>query len=309
MKYFLGIDIGGTSICAALTSNNLDIIGSSSIATPALGEFSAVIPNLIKSTCNACNVPLDSIYAVGIGSVGPIDIEHGTLSSPANIKADQSQINIVKIVKEVVPTSRIILRQDTTCGALAEHHRVGDSNLVYLTISTGIGAGIIINDREITGNIGEIGHMVVDSTLTMQCQCGSRGHWEAYCGGANIPRYALYLSQEKDISTQLPVDSSTFSAEEIFQKAGCDPLADYVIQKITDWNTIGIINIVQAFAPSRISIGGGVARNNPQEIISPLSNRIKDRTLLDPPTIDSSVAGADAVLEGAILAAQQEFLR
>jgi glucokinase len=306
MSYYLGIDIGGTTIRTAVATRGTDRLATTEVPTPQDSDERTVteaILDSVEQVCAGVGIAPEEITAAGIGSVGPLDRDAGTVTGPANIAG--GSIQLVDPLRELLTTDAVVLYNDATCGVIAERH-VAESateNVVYLTFSTGIGAGIVADGNVIHGNAGEVGHMTVDPAGTMTCGCGLDGHWEAYCGGANIPDYARDLAREESVDTDLPVGGA-FTAKDVFERAGEDDLAALAVERIGDWNTIGVANLVQAYAPTHIAVGGAVARNNPDAVLNPIRERLPEHAFTHVPEIRLAECGGDIVLTGALLAAQ-----
>lgn len=315
MSQYLGVDIGGTNLRAAVATDSPEVVGRAATATPQNADAAAITDAMIDTVERACadaDCAPTSLAAAGIGSVGPLDTDAGTIESPANITGTERPVALVEPLRELLGTDRVVLRNDAVCGVVGESHLADTpaENLVYLTVSTGIGAGVIVDGNVLSGadgNVGEVGHLTLDPAGRMRCGCGRPGHWEAYAGGANIPGYARELRREHSVGTELPVDSDELGAAEIFEAAGEDPLADLVLERVSHWNTLGVANLIQAFAPSEIAIGGAVALNNPETVLDPIRRDVWDHVMVPVPDIHLSASGEDVVLYGAILSAQESY--
>lgn len=311
MGYYLGIDLGGTNLRAAVATESLDIRGKAKVSTPqdAPGsEITAELLRTVEQACTAGDCELSDIVAAGIGSVGPLDREAGVIEGPANISGTVTPVELVEPLRERLQTDVITLSNDAVCGVVGERYFAdpAPANLVYLTISTGIGAGVTVDGEVLSGaggNVGEVGHMTIDPAERMRCGCGLGGHWEAYAGGANIPRYAKQLSRSESIETELPTESEDLTAKDIFEKLDDDSLADRVVERIGHWNTLGVANVIQAFAPSEVAVGGAVALNHGDAILDPIRRNIENHVMIDIPEIRLSAGGDDIVLYGAVLSA------
>jgi predicted NBD/HSP70 family sugar kinase len=138
------------------------------------------------------------VAGIGLASIGPLDLKRGGMAKPANLPYEF--VALVGPLEEALGI-KVHLMNDANAAALGEWTfgagRTHD-NLAYVTISTGIGGGAIV-DRHLLigkdGNAAEIGHVVVDPTGRLTCGCGRKGHWEAYCSGRNLPRLAMMLDQ------------------------------------------------------------------------------------------------------------------
>ncbi|MFC7074557.1 ROK family protein [Halovenus rubra] len=310
MAYFVGIDVGGTTIKTAIAADDTDRLATHVVPTPQAKDGQTVtnaVLDSVKRVCEESGVRPEMITAAGIGSVGPLNRVAGTVTGPANISGEN--IQLVKPLAEKLDTEAVVLHNDAVCGVIAERHiaEVVPENMLYLTLSTGIGAGIVIDGHLIHGtggNVGEIGHMTVDPAGTMACGCGRNGHWEAYCGGANIPRYAALLSRTESIDTALTLNDAC-TAKDVFQQAGSDALATLVVERVARWNTIGIANLIQAYAPASIAVGGAVARNHPKAVLEPVRDRLPKYVFGELPQLGLAACETDIVLTGALLAAQR----
>jgi len=215
------------------------------------------------------------------------------------------------VIPLVGPVEKLIdgpvsLHNDATAGVIGErfHAETNPDDMVYLTISSGIGAGVVVDGTVLggwDGNAGEVGHVTVDPAGAMRCGCGRRGHWEAYCAGENLPDYARHLHDGDE--TALGLEREGFEAADIFAHADSDPLADRVLDRMTTWNVQGVATVVHAYAPLVVSVGGAVALNNPERVIGPLAERIEGEVLANVPEIRPSTLGQDVVVRGALASA------
>ncbi|MFB6131562.1 MAG: ROK family protein, partial [Salinigranum sp.] len=153
------------------------------------------------------------------------------------------------------------------------------------------------------GNAGEVGHMTIDPRGEMTCGCGHDGHWEAYCSGNNIPAYARHLHDERPTDTDLRLDSPDFSAADVFSLAGEDEFADRVLDRVCHWNTMGVANVIHAYAPIVIYVGGAVALNNPDLVLDPIRERLDEMVFINLPEIELTQLGDDVVVKGAVASA------
>ncbi len=202
------------------------------------------------------------------------------------------------------------LINDCKAAVLAEK-QFGDGknyeNIVYLTFSSGIGCGAIINGKLIEGKDGnacEIGHTVIDINSKLKCGCGAYGHWEAYCAGKNIPNFVKYLAKNFDYKNSLLYEKSNkfknLDSKLVFECAKeNDKFSKFVINEIGKINSIGISNVINIFDPEFISIGGSIAINNKKEILNPIKKYIKKYCINRIPKIKITKLN-DIVLLGAL---------
>ena len=319
MTCYLGVDVGGTTIAAALADGDTGVAGGRTTGSELLGEAETETPatgsravtdavlDTVGRACAAAGREPPDVAAAAVGCVGPLDREAGAIDGPANVGGSEP-ITLVEPLRDRLETDDVALYNDATCGALAEYAAASVENLVYLTLSTGIGAGVIADGAVLggaDGNAGEVGHTTVDPEGRMRCGCGGAGHWEAYAGGANVPRYAEWIHREESVETALPVGTGALTAADVFDAAGEDELANRVVERVGRWNAIGVANVVQAFAPETVVIGGGVAVNNPDAVLGPIRRGVPDRVLFDAAEIRLTEFGGEVVLYGAVRAATE----
>jgi glucokinase len=306
MTTYLGVDLGATTIRAVVGDATGRVDGSDRRPTPQgpTGEaVVAAIRGAVRAACADAGVTPTGIAAAGVGAIGPLDRDAGATVEPPNLQGVE-RVPIVDPLAALLSTDRIVLRNDAAAGAVGE--RFFDDaadNLVYLTISTGIGAGAVVDGRVLSGRAGnaaEVGHVTVEPD-GRRCGCGGAGHWEAYCSGERAPGYARDLHD--GAATSLPLSAPDFDAEALFDAAGDDAFATRVVDMIADRNTLGVAAVVHAFAPEAVVVGGGVAINHPERVLGPIRKRLPDHVATDVPDLRLTGAGDDAVVRGALAGA------
>jgi glucokinase len=313
MDYYAGVDLGASNIRAAVADADARVIGTATCATPG-GPSGIVVTetvlSAVREACDDADIEPRSIGVAGIGSIGPLDLAAGVIENPANLPDTIDRIPLTGPLESLIGGDRVLLRNDADAGLVGErfYGEYSPDDMIYLTISSGVGAGVAVDGNLLSGwdgNAGEIGHMAVDPAGTMTCGCGRDGHWEAYCSGNNIPEYArrLYEQNENAIETDLPLSDSSFDAADVFAKAGSDDFADHVIECVAEWNATGIANLVHAYAPIVINVGGAVALNNPDLIIDPINERLSDLVLTNVPDVQLTTLSGDVVVHGALASA------
>ena len=241
--------------------------------------------------------------------VGPLDLSRGGMASPANLPYD-----FVPLVDPISSRHgvRVALVNDASAAALGERRfgaGRGCDDLVYVTLSTGIGGGAIVDGHLISGkdgNAAEIGHIVVDPGERLPCGCGGRGHWEAYCSGRGIPNLASLMAEEgfgsaQEGATGRGARTGTTDAASIFRRAaGGDGMALTVVEEVGRMNALGVANAVNMFDPSLVTIGGGVALNNQSMIVNPIRKLVPSYSINRAPEIRITPLGDNAGLLGAL---------
>ncbi|SEH16344.1 glucokinase [Natronorubrum sediminis] len=312
MDYYAGVDLGATNVRAVVAEPDGTTIGSARRSTPRGPTGIDVTEGVLRTLRNACDdagIAPEEIVAAGIGSIGPFDLAEGAVIDPANLPDSIDRIPLTGPLEKLIDSDEVYLHNDTTAGVIGERfHAVSNpDDMAYITISSGIGAGVCCDGEVMDGwdgNAGEVGHYVVDPHGRLTCGCGRDGHWEAYCSGNAIPNYARLLAEDDPtISTDLPLEGPDFTAKDVFALAGDDELADYVIDQLAHWNAIGVTNVVHAFAPIVVSFGGAVALHNEELVVDPIRERVAEMVMTNVPEIRVTDQGDDVVVEGALASA------
>ncbi len=311
MVHYAGVDLGATNVRAVVADEDGTVLGSHRDGTPrgptGIAVTEAVL-GVLKEACTDASVDPTSITAAGVGSIGPLDLAEGAVIDPANLPDTIDRIPLTGPISKLIDSEEVYLHNDTNAGVIGERF-YSDRNpddMAYLTISSGIGAGVCVDGSVLAGwdgNAGEVGHMVVDPQERLTCGCGKDGHWEAYCSGNNIPRYTEMIYEEDPIETDLPIEDPDFSAADVFEYAGEDTLADHVIEQLAHWNAMGVSNIIHAYAPIVIYVGGAVALNNEELVLGPLKEKLPEMVFTNLPDVQLTTLGDDVVVKGALASA------
>jgi glucokinase len=314
MTRYVGVDLGATTVRAVVADGDAVTIGRGRDATPQGPTGRAVtetVLGVVRDACEDAGVDPTDVSAVGVGSIGPLDLAAGAVDDPPNLPASVERVPLTGPLSDLLGTGRVTLHNDAVAGVVGERfHADGNpDHMVYLTVSSGIGAGVCVDGTVLTGwdgNAGEFGHVVVDPSGTMTCGCGRDGHWEAYCSGDNVPRYARRLHAEDPVETALPLEDPGFSAADVFAHAGEDAFADRVIDRVTRWNVAGVANLVHAYAPQAVVVGGAVALENPDLVVGRIRDRVESEIVSNVPEIRLTDLGDDVVVRGAVASAMTD---
>ncbi len=296
----IGIDLGGTNLRIAISdsSGNFLDLREKKIETSNKYSISNQIVNEARSLCEKTDVKVEDLKGVGIASTGPMDMDEGVLIRPTNIPFER--VPLIQPIKKELDTPTYLLN-DCTAGVLGERvfgrgREEEIENMLYVNIGTGIGGGAIVDENLLLGkdgNAGEIGHMTVDFEGQLECGCGGRGHWEAYCSGKNIPNFIkneLSDVSDEEIRESLLLDYSddvgNITTKIFYQavKSG-DNLALRLVNKINKFNCIGFGNLVDVYDPSLITVGGSVALKNEKQVIKPVNDEISKHIRNEKPEI------------------------
>lgn len=273
----LGLDIGGTKLAVAVMADDGSTAGFTVEPTRRERGPDAVIAQLIEMGRRAVeDGMLGPIGAVGISCGGPLDATTGVLTAPLHLPG-WSDVPIVDIVASAfgVPA---VLENDATLGALAEHRygaAAGARTMIYLTISTGIGGGAVVEDRlhrGAAGNGGEFGHVLVQSG-GRACLCGRRGCLEAYASGSSIALRAEEAVARRGGGSSL-ASLERIRAEDVVAAAqGGDRLAGELWTETLDVLASALTDLVNVLEPEVVVLGGGVTRAG-DALLIPIRERV-----------------------------------
>jgi glucokinase len=317
-EYWIGIDLGGTWVRVAISDEKGSFVAKTSekVDKSSARAISDQMVRLTRFLCNKQGLNTKSLRGVGIVATGPLVQQEGALIHPTAIKFDY--VPLTKPVSEELGTPSCLIN-DAAGAALGEKMfgaAKGFENYAYITISTGIGCGAIVNGTLLLGKDGnahEVGHLVIDYDGRLTCGCGKRGHWEAYCSGSNIPnfiRMRLKDTPEEAVKESLLFkriggDLSKLTASDLFTAAKkADNISVKLVEEIGVLNAMGFANVVNAYDPSLITVGGTVTLKNKNMILSPIKKHVKDYVINRIPKIMVTPLGDDVGLYGAIAAAQ-----
>lgn len=319
MPSYAAVDLGATNTRALVTGPDGDEHGRARQPTPQAdgATIAAAVVATLDRACDDAGVAPEELAAVGVGSIGPLDADAGAVVGPPNVPAEH--IDLVDTLHERTDAP-VTLENDAIAGVRGER-RFTDcpEHAVYLTLSSGVGAGVVVDGHVLQGwrgNAAEVGHL----TLVPEgrpCGCGGTGHWEAYCSGSGIAAHARDLAAT---GHETMLDPETLDAAAVFDAVdresvlaaaaadpdvvatgGGDPLATRVVADAVRLNARGIAELAHAYAPELVSIGGAVALSNPGLVVDPLADLLASMDLAVPaPTVRSTPLGEGAVLRGAL---------
>lgn len=306
LKIVVAADVGATKTRVALfNSNGMELVSKSVLNTPQEGEGS-VVAEAIIDVFNKLVRGLRKweVTAVGVGTIGPLDIREGRVINSPNIKLRSFELR--RPLREYfrVPTYVV---NDCVAAVYAEFMSgagLGKKNVVYVTLSSGIGAGAVVDGHLLLGKDGnahEVGHIVVSYDSDVKCGCGGVGHWEALASGNNLWKLVKKLrSRWRGFSEFYEISEvEAVSAVSLFEywKRG-DEFASYVVNELAKINAAGVASIISVYDPEVISFGGSVILNNP-ELLEMIHNFVKDYAINRMPEFTITRFGDDVVVYGA----------
>lgn len=285
--YVLGIDIGGTKVAVGLVSPEGEVIGFERIPTRAQEGPSQVIGRFIElcqKTVSRLGMDWKDIVAAGVGCGGPLDPFRGLIQNPPNLPG-WNNIPLVEQLQDEFGIP-VYLDNDANAAALGEHRfgaGRGVANMVYMTVSTGVGGGVITDGRLLrgeNGNAAELGHVSIVWN-GRPCSCGSRGCLEAYASGTAIAARAQELAVEHPQSLlRTLVDAPEKITAKTVSKAleQGDPVAEGLWQETTEILGAGVASVVSAFNPRLVVLGGGIT-NFGSRLFDPVRRIAKSRLM------------------------------
>lgn len=266
-KICFGIDVGGTTVKMGIFTTEGKLTESWEIPTRKEDEGSHILEDICKQIEGKLvekQINRADLLGVGIGIPGPIT-KDGTVLNCVNL--GWGVFNVEEKLSEMLGGVTVKAGNDANVAALGENWQgggVGFEDLILITLGTGVGGGVIIGDKIITGSngaAGEIGHMpVVYDTDAETCGCGKKGCLETVASATGIVREAKKLLASGEIESTLR-DIPEFTCKDIFDAAKeGDKAAMIVVDKLAEYLGIAAAHIACVTNPQVIVIGGGVSK-------------------------------------------------
>lgn len=264
MKYCFGVDIGGTTVKLGLFEETGEILDKWEIVTHTEEEGKAILPDIsasILAKLEERGIDKADILGIGAGVPAPVT-EEGVVNGSANLGWKYKE---VKKELEELTGLKAEIGNDANVAALGEMWKgggAGERNMVMVTLGTGVGGGVIIGGRVVTGAHGaggELGHVCVNYDETEVCGCGTRGCLEQYASATGIVRLAKRKLAEETRETILNKD--TVTAKDVFDAVKAeDAVAIEVAEEFGRYLGYELANLATITDPSIIVIGGGVSK-------------------------------------------------
>ena len=306
MANFAGVDIGGTKIIVAIGDETGRLSSRTRLATAQFThgpDALDAIADAIQALSEEAGIPMNSLTAIGIGCPGPL--KAGQLLKTANRPTWEGlDIENGLHMRCGLPT---FVENDATAAAIAESlygAGKGAPEMIYVTVSTGIGAGIVVNGHRhagVHGNAGELGHIVINPEGVL-CSCGHYGCLETLASGTAIARMAQEQQQASPVLRQV----DTVDASVVFAGAlQGDSVCQAILQTAAQYLGLGLSYLVNLYNPQVIVLGGGVIVHHHEwlEAIRHATEQFSLAPLFHAVTIVPARLGADSGIQGAIAAA------
>jgi glucokinase len=306
----IGVDLGGTNTRTALLSQEGSILERHKVSTHADEGWKQVVARLVENIAQHQKIAMEKglkVSAVGVGAPGVIQMDRGIVVKSPNFP-DWNNLPLKEHLEKALHIP-VFIENDANAAALGEQWlgaARGINSMILLTLGTGVGGGIILNNRiwqGADGMAGEIGHMTLipDGRL---CRCGNTGCLEMYASARGIVQ-----SYREAVGSSGSAASGEFSSEKIYKAAmEGEPVARKVMKDMGLMLGIGIANLINIFNPQMIVIGGGVKDawqlfiNTTQEEVMRRAFKVPaERTRIVP-----SILGDDAGMIGAARIALQK---
>ena len=265
MKYGFGIDLGGTTVKIAYFDETGTMLDKWEIPTVTENGGKQILPDIaasIREYMDAYHIADTAVLGLGIGVPGPVNSK-GIVNKCINLGW-----GVFNIAEELTSLTGFPVKagNDANVAALGEFWKGGGKgcdNMVFVTLGTGVGGGIVVEGKLLHGAHGsgaEIGHLVLNRNETVPCNCGKYGCVEQYCSATGIVRLAkLYLESSDAPSTLKGVENLT--CKDIFDaaKAG-DASANAILDQVYAYMGEFLGNICSTVNPEMVVIGGGVSK-------------------------------------------------
>lgn len=313
---YIGIDLGGTNIAVGLVTDEGKIICKDSVPTLKERHYNEIIKDmaeLSKKLVFEQGYEMSDIKAVGVGSPGTIDNEHGKIVYSNNIRMDN--VPMAEELQKHIPLP-VNIENDANAAAYGEYIATGgkSKSFVMMTLGTGVGGGIIINGdiyRGFNGAGAEIGHsaIIVDGK---ECTCGRKGCLEAYASATAL------IEQTKEAMEKHPESIMNEWAQKEGKISGrtafeCAKKGDRAATEVRDtyirYVAEGVCNIVNIFQPEIVVIGGGISKEG-DNLLNPVKELVykNDFNKYMPKTeIVIAKLFNDAGIVGAAMAAKNKY--
>ncbi|MDR0703408.1 MAG: ROK family protein [Planctomycetaceae bacterium] len=337
--FFIGVDVGGTSIKIGLVDDYGRSIDSGAVndegihlscisirTEPHPQTATELITESIHEIFQRLHIDKSSCGGIGLGIPGTMDMVTRKLRQPPNLHSWEGFPMCDELSK--LAGLPVVFCNDANAAAYGEYwvgSASGQPSMALLTLGTGIGCGIIIEGRSIdgaTGYGGECGHLVIDAAdNALLCGCGQRGHLEAYCSAPGVARRTLNLTDRRESSIRSKISPDTRLGEIpkiVYHEAEKgDPLAYEIVMETAKYLSLGIVSLLHTVDPACILLGGAMTfggRDVPlgQRFLAQVTKEVKTRAfkaVAEKIIIDFAILGSDAGYIGAAGLAREGLLQ
>ena len=309
--YFLGIDLGGTNIAAAVVDENYKIIGEAKVKTNCSRPAEQIADSMYEAGMLAIKntgIELSDIVEVGVGTPGSVNSQAGVVYFSNNLGFANTPLS--DMLEERFGR-KVFLENDANAAAYGEliaGAGKGAKQFIAITLGTGVGGGVVLNKKILTGmnfTGGELGHMVIVKDGE-PCSCGRKGCWEAYASATALIRQTKDAMQRDKLSKLWEIvngDIDMVDGKTVFDgmRAG-DETAKAVVKQYCEYIACGLTNIVNIFQPDVICIGGGISKEG-ETLVGPIREYVErerySKNVEKQTVITTAKLGNDAGIIGA----------
>lgn len=267
MNYCFGIDVGGTSVKLGLFDTEGNLLDKWEIPTRKDNGGEQILPDIaasVKDKIAERKIDVAQVCGVGIGVPGPVTPDGYV---PVCVNLGWKAIYPGRELSALLGGASVRVGNDANVAALGEFWRGGAqgcSNVVLLTLGTGVGGGVILDGKVVDGVHGaggELGHVIVNPDEPLACNCGSHGCLEQYASATGVVRVAGRILAAKPETASMLREKADFSAKDVFDaaKAG-DAIADEAVDTLCRYLGLATANCALTIDPEVFVIGGGVSR-------------------------------------------------
>ena len=278
-QYYIGIDVGGTSVKEGLFDEDGNLLAKASVPTPPIVDAAgfAAVTEAIDQVVAKAQIPRAFVAGIGLAVPCPIPAS-GDAKVKANIAINLPELRVA--IQKHCPDAVVKYENDANAAAMGEAwlgSAKGVQNVVMVTIGTGVGGGVIVNGDVVSGVVGaggEIGHMCLNPAEERTCGCGGHGHLEQYSSATGVVRCMKKLLDENP-DTPCTLRGTDFAAKDVFDAARAgDALAAREVDEMTDTLGMALASIASTTDPEMFMVGGGVARAG-DVLFNPLREHFK----------------------------------
>lgn len=283
-QYIYGVDLGGTTVKMGLFDQEGNMLDKWEIVTRKENSGEMILPDIaasILSKNEEKKITPENIIGIGIGVPGPITAD-GRVLKCANL--GWGVFSVADRLSELTGVAKVKVGNDANVAALGEQWKGGGrgfDSIVMVTLGTGVGGGVILNGKILTGSngaAGEIGHLTVNPAETRTCGCGKHGCLEQYSSASGLMRIAREKLEESDRESSLR-QYDTVSGLEIFKEyRNGDAIATETVETFAYYLGIGLSHVAAVVDPEAFVIGGGVSKNGP--LVAEIIKREYERNVM-----------------------------
>ncbi len=313
MKYYIGVDLGGTNIAVGIVNEKMEIVLKKSIPTAcprSAEEIADDIAKTIRALCSDMSIGTSELEWIGVGTPGSVNSETGIVERAHNLGFYDTPL--MDLISDRI-SAPCFVENDANAAAYGEFlagAAKGAKNAICVTIGTGIGGGIIIDNKIYSGSNffgAELGHMVIDMN-GKQCNCGRKGCMEQYCSATALIEQTkeAMLSNKNSVMWELcGGDIEKVSGRTAFDamKKG-DESAKNVFDAYIGYLGCGITNLVNIFQPDILMVGGGISKEG-ETLLAPIREYVSresfDCNPIKATKIVAAQLGNDAGIIGAAM--------